>query len=1270
MLEFTDAQKSACDLSRNIAVTAGAGSGKTTVLVERYLWCLRQPATNYQVQRVVAITFTEKAAGEMLGRIRARVIERINLGLSETARWEDVLEHLPLAPIATIHGFCQRILREFAVEAGVDPNFDVLDETSQRLLFARLLDDVIQQRAAANDADLQALATLWATPGALRQVLLALLGAREKSLPWAQQLGQIDFATYSQQLTQLLTHLQRRGVQRLLADQVWPQLIAQMRALIPAGDTSKLTTRCLNVLEFDQEFRQQTDPAQQLLTIHMLERECRMITPSKAWKDEARNTRLAAIFEQLKALSNTYLPFADRLPEPLERSGFQLQQALARLLGQCFDRYADTKAARQLLDFDELQERVLALLQQPELQRLLARRYDYIMVDEFQDTNQVQWELIRRLAVTGKEFARNKLCIVGDEKQSIYMFRGADVAVFGDVRRTLQTVNAAHQVLPHVPLIPAHWSPPAAPAGESAGELSMAENFRSQPRLISFFNALFAHLFLPEVDPERPYDVRHQELIAALPPKSQPAPVELSPVEFLLLPVATESTDATALEEAEPLLVARRIRQLIAEHQPTEAGSRPTLNFRDIAILLRTRTRLKAFEEALRQLEIPYVVAGGIGFFQQQEIYDVVNLLRVLVDSRADVALAGALRSPILNFTDDQLLYATTAGQTLHPPDVAPLRAKTLWEKLQFHAQHTDLIPVELDPPKFSYVAALLRQWRTLADSLPLPHLLRRIFDETGLYGMLNDEQARPNLEKLLDRARRFEAQGLQAVPDFVAYLDQLIELEEREGEAQLATTGMDVVQIMTIHAAKGLEFPVVCVPELARPFNYGESDAVYLDALPAGIVESGGPAFAAGVKGLNPEKNYARENTFWREYLKSLNRAKTDAEMKRLLYVACTRAKNRLVLSGKLLDEADEGGRASWMGWLQNIFALTAALPQKGVTLTLATPPPDGDAELFIPLRTPADVTPPAAPASPVHAGPHALDMPALEADPALLALLQANLRPITGPANQIFQVSPSTLHRLLLCPRRFYWEEILQVKLLHFFEPLTQHDDAPASERLAEPRHFGAWRGRVMHKLFERQMFDADLSHAEADRLLTAVCAEFHIAPHIRRQMDLDAAFQRARQHYLTTGLFAALRAAPQVYREFPFACRLGQADITGVLDVLYFDSTAQVWTILDYKTNEIAVEQIEDEIRKHGYDIQMQVYALALRQILHVEEVRGILFFTFPGCRYEQIDLSSRALHQLETSLTSAWADFSQGLLQPAPHATECACCAYQPAGACQR
>ena len=306
MLEFTDAQKSACDLSRNIAVTAGAGSGKTTVLVERYLWCLRQPATNYRVQRVVAITFTEKAAGEMLGRIRARVIERINLGLSETARWEDVLEHLPLAPIATIHGFCQRILREFAVEAGVDPNFDVLDETSQRLLFARLLDDVIQQRAAANDADLHVLAAFWTTPGALRQVLLALLGAREKSLPWAQQLGQLDFATYSQQLTQLLTHLQRRGVQRLLADHAWPQLIAQMRALIPAGDSSKLTTRCLNVLEFDQEFRQQTDPAQQLLTIRMLERECRMITPSKAWKDEARHTRLAAIFEQLKALANTY----------------------------------------------------------------------------------------------------------------------------------------------------------------------------------------------------------------------------------------------------------------------------------------------------------------------------------------------------------------------------------------------------------------------------------------------------------------------------------------------------------------------------------------------------------------------------------------------------------------------------------------------------------------------------------------------------------------------------------------------------------------------------------------------------------------------------------------------------------------------------------------------------------------------------------------------------------------------------------------------------
>lgn len=1264
MLNFTDTQKLACDISRNIAVTAGAGSGKTRVLVERYLWCLQN--NNYQVRRLVAITFTEKAAGEMLARIRERIMDYISGDLGDTSRWEEVLEHLSLANISTIHGFCQRLLREFPIEAGVDPKFEVFDEAAKRISLTNLIDAIIQQRAQTGDANMIRLAKLW-TPYGLRTVILHLIAFRGTSLPWAERILQEQFSDYFAHLKILFQDLQRQGILRIAADTHWQETVALIDTLIPEGDNSKLTSRCLNILDYDRQFRDQTREQDQLLTLKMLRKDLRMVTPSKSWKEDGRNTRLKEAFERLKTVYDSYLPPVE-LHEELEKSGFLLQQALADLLRAVYTAYQQEKTIRRVLDFDDLQEYALLLLEQPEIHAILSQRYDYIMVDEFQDTNHLQWTIIRKLGIINQRMAPHKFCVVGDEKQSIYMFRGADVAVFSEVRQELQQVNLSHQ-LQEAPLtLPPLGDLPEIHEEQKTGELIMAENFRSFPPLVFFFNYLFSRLFLPVFDSNRPYDVRHQELLPGRQMKEHVTPPS-HPIEFLLVHSDEDDPDSGQHPE-EPELVARRIRELTETHK-----------YSDIAILLRTRTRLKEFEEALRHHKIPFVVAGGIGFYQQQEIYDLANLLRILVDHRQDIALAGVLRSPLFNFSDDQLLYLSVLPKGAEVGEAMRTHSPTLWEKLAYHARLSRGIPPELHPPQFSHAHQLLHSWKARVNRIPISSILRRILEDTGFAGILaasrRDVQSLINIEKLLDIARTFENNGFQTLSDFVTYLDLLIELEEREGEAQLNFEGIEAVRLMTIHAAKGLEFPVVFVPELDRTFNYGLSEPVYLDT----IDWNGEKQEVAGVKGLHPEQNYDPADTFLRALLKQINKEKTDAEMKRLLYVACTRAEEQLILSGTVLNAAPKN---SWMKWLMRIFPLSEALAQRSLTLSDDSIQPDEIAELLIPIRTSSDYLTPETttrqePTAERLSGPllsHPFEIhdspSALDVSSEVYTMLRENLTPLGGPGNEIFRISPSTAHLLFQCPRKYYYQEILHLPESNSTEGTTPLDElsslpiSPLPEGSDE--HYGRLRGTLIHRLFEEQVFDR--AHNE-QALLSAVDTLFghlQISKQMRQAMRIDALVVRTLQHYQQSGLRELLARSSQVHREYPFRLRVGRADISGTLDVLFFDPDRQIWTILDYKSNEIASEQIPEEIGRHGYGLQMQLYALAVSRLFQVADVRSILFFTFPGSLYDAIDLSPEALEQVTETLSSSLDRLAEGVTENAHDPQICEECGYKGYGVC--
>jgi ATP-dependent exoDNAse (exonuclease V) beta subunit len=1157
---------------------------------------------------------------------------------------------------------------------------------------------VIRQRAAAYDTSVAILADLW-TQSTLRNVLLQLIELRSISLPWAKRITQDTFPNYLHHLQTVVEDAQRRGIRQLALDRQWQETITLIRTLIPDGDTSKLTYRCLNILDYDSQFRTQTTSNEQLITLKMLRKDCRMVAASQKWKEDGRNVRLQEAFSHLKLLYDQYLPSFE-VQEGLEKSGFTIQQALAELFLWVYDLYQQEKASRRVLDFDDLQERARSLLENPQVHPRLSHRYDYIMVDEFQDTNQLQWDIIKKLGMAENTLSQNKFCIVGDEKQSIYMFRGAEVAVFGDVRRELQQANVEHDVLSAPLKIPPLGEIPESQENQKKGELIMAENFRSTPALIFFFNALFSRIFLPSFDSDRFYDVPHQELIAGR--KASPPPDKTQPVEFLLVYHAEEASDEQS-QLNEPELVALRICELVESR-----------NYADIALLLRTRTRLKEFEDALRRHDIPFVVAGGIGFFQQQEVYDLANLLRVLVDHRQDIALAGVLRSPLLSFSDDQLLYLVAGtidrnegngyNPTMSLRGVSATKRSlhiqhSLWERLEHHARSVETIPEELDPSKFLHAYNLLRSWKSAADRIPITYLLRRILEDTGLYGILSgsrrEVQSFINIEKLLDIARTFESVGFQTLSDFVAYLDLLIELEEREGEAQINFEGMNAVRLMTIHAAKGLQFPVVFVLELDRAFNYGTGESIYIDALKSG----NGEFPVVGIKGLDPEQNYASENTVLRNYLKRVNTEKTDAEMKRLLYVACTRAQDQLVLSGTLSQNI---AKNSWLSWFMDILPLKDALAQRSFTISEEIAHSQGVNPLQIPVRTSENYEKCGGSKKPGKAQQvfpsREENIPPSDID----RILRQNLTPISGAENEIFKMNPSTVSILFQCPRKYYYQHILRLPEYPPLAPNTvdlrgsvrgelveppvkkpfdrlranggplnstalplpppERGYSPLTLPIEEEGDYGAQRGTIIHRLFEERLFDNDFDEQELFAVVTRFLDEMNISEEDRQAMQLHDAIQRAYDHYQASGLRDLLAISPHVHREYPFQLRIGQADISGTIDVLFFDPDHETWTILDYKSNEIETEQVAEEVRRHGYDIQMQMYALAVSRLLHTGRIRSVLFFTFPGSLYDAVDLSPHTLKVLEMNISNFLAQLSTGTIDVSHKQSPCEECGY--------
>lgn len=829
-MKHTPNQKRALNLHKHICVTAGAGSGKTTVLVNRYLEILRQD--NIKPEQVVAITFTDKAAAEM----KSRIIEELNKQDNSEIRSRHI-EQMKTAPISTIHSFCGNILREFPFQAGVPANFNIIQGIDQK----RLLNQTIQDnlRDIASDPDHKLYKTLslslkrYGNRTKILKLFSTLIEKREIIDPLIENV-------YTNRCKKDIPEVWREFfLDQLPSETEIDEFIKSLHQvlIIAKGKNTSVVENLVSKLEILPDKMPSSPDVLAILNeiIALIANKNGSVNKPQFLGNKTDTSTIDSDIDTLinvitKIQSAPSIDNDDTDTDNLFL--FKTTKHLLDLYKGIRNDYQNTKLTQGKLDFTDLQLKTRDLLRSNEqIRNQLYERHNFYMIDEFQDTNEIQYELVMLLT---NHLQDANLFIVGDPKQSIFGFRGADVRIFNKTRKKIE---------------------------ENGGEnIYLKENFRSLRNPMGFVNHFFKNLMGDGTQSE--YDVPFEALTKARDDDKD------GNIEILL---GNNGEDGIS----EYKLIAHHINNLVTDG----------LNYEDIAILIRSRSHLPDLEEALLREGIPYLTTGGIGFYQRQEIYDIWNYLHFLNNpENNDTSLIGILRGPAFGISDSELY------------EISLQSGESFCEKAySFHTQSMELLRAK----------DILKNQIQFAHRMPVNLLIQKIVNETGLIGTINigkqGQQKSANYQKLLELARQYDSESNQhTLSDFIEFLNYLITEEPREGQAQIENTSGSV-EIMTVHSAKGKQFPVVILPCLHR--RGAQSSEPFLDGK-VGI----------GFSPYKPAENYEKSEPEILDLIKAHAKDKDEAEKKRLFYVAATRAKDRLVLSGALNSNGKIENMLNWL--------------------------------------------------------------------------------------------------------------------------------------------------------------------------------------------------------------------------------------------------------------------------------------------------------------------------------------------------------------------
>jgi ATP-dependent helicase/nuclease subunit A len=1102
----------------DVLVEAGAGTGKTGVMVDRY--CRLVCDLGVSPDAVLAFTFTDKAATELRQRIRATLEQRAGEG-SQRAR--ELLGAIGGAWVTTIHGFCNRLLAGHPVAAGIDPRFRVLDGPEAERAAREAFDDALAEFLAGGDE------------------------ARERTVA-AFEIGGLRGI-----VSGVHAELRSRGVAApRLPDPPVPDPQAAVR------HAARVAAETLEELKPTNSSRELIERAVAILGGS----ETPSLDQLAALRTDSKAKPMSAYREAIDAA-------VARTAEVGE--GGDAYRHLAELLALFSRRFEAVKERREGLDFEDLQLRAVRLLEREEIGNAYRSRFRHLLVDEFQDTNRLQLRLIE--AMRGPQ---TELMVVGDELQSIYGFRHADLDVFREQRRAVER-------------------------SADAVAMELSGNFRSRPEVIGAVNAIGEKLL---------DDAFHPLRVGAPPPQPDP-PGGGAAVELLL--TARDGWDAEGIDLApatdadtppshlaEARFVAERLRTL------AEAG----VERGEMVVLLRAFTHLDAYEDSLERAGLrPYTI-GGRGYWSQQQVADVCALLATIANALDDQALFGALASPACGAAPDTLwLLRAAAGRRRHVwPAVeraAGLQTSTRGSLFNGEANKEPRGEGLAEPERLEAIPAaeltLLRDFAQTIESLrarggrlSLADLIDTAIAETGYdlaILMRPAGEARfANVRKLMRLAGEFEAREGRDLRGLLDFLHSRAEVDA-DAEAASAVEGHDGVRIMTVHSAKGLEFGVVAVPNLSRRLLAGSR----LPLLTLGHENE--PRVGLQLRRLGA----ASINLYAHEELCAATQQREAAEELRLFHVAATRARERLILSGVGMPRPGRNAQPGTPVIERIIAGFEVDREQDSVVEVPAPQPRAGLEASFAASHIPVRVNSP----SPERAA----ELTATRREAAPRApLADAGVPPIERrpPAVPSRPLSYTAIAAYEECAYRFYMERVLDLGGSgRHLSPIGQQGTTSVDQSDPTSRDEAAARGAAVHSLLEWSQANewrepgADLvsRHAVAAGLNPENGIEDELLAPVRAWLGSD----------LLSGRI--LDAGVATSAEVPLLLGVGAAMLRGSIDLLVERQGAPP-LVVDYKTDRLNGSTPAERAVK--YQTQRTIYALAVAEARDVAAVEVAYVF----------------------------------------------------------
>jgi len=1225
MAEFTwtAAQRAAIETTgQSVLVSAGAGSGKTAVLAARCAYLVSEARAPCNIDELLVVTFTDAAAAEMRQRI-AQALRRRMAAAPQQGRIRYQLALLDSAQISTIHAFCRRLLNRYFAQADIDPQAPIMDPQDALLLQQETATVAFEQLAREEGRDGEAFLDLVAAYGgggerALQRLILKTSdfldslpdpdGWIEEAQDRFQSASPADLAGFW--LDQLratlcaeLTEQSRTVEKQLHRLSAGPAHLAAF--VSPLSDYRDALGDWLERLRHD--------PPPKTIDSICTDEIARFEFPGiptkrgRGYKDlgETEQAEFAAAQDLVsgvrdKLCKNRLIESFARFTcadwaEGLARTAPHVRTFLS-ILQSIRKQYQTAKANLGVIDFSDLQRVTLDLLRD-EATGIAARlRNDFwhVLVDEFQDVNPIQAEILRLISHESDPARPGNLFAVGDVKQSIYRFRLAEPELF------LERHHAFQKTVPQTD------------RGAAGRAIHLVENFRSDRKVIKAINAVFEKIMAPDLGGIA-YD-EHARLKYGL---SDTGPAGGPALELHVLQKLSRADEAGGDDESEALdwqqiereayVIAERIGALVQQ------GRR----YGEIVILQRSmKTRTALLARTLSQLDIPVFADGSGGFFESIEVLDMLALLSLLDNAQQDIPLAAVLRCPIFGepLTDEQLAEVRIAL-----PEAE--------RGLPFHFAVQQYAKSGRDPALKSRLTTILGQlhhWRHRSRRRPLADVLWQIYEESGypsrVGGLRDGKQRRANLLQLHEYARRFGDFRRQGLHRFLRFIDTLRESGEDLDAGTVSAPGGDVVRIMTIHRSKGLEFPVVFLGELGKRFNLSDARGSILVDRRLGI----------GMQAVDVDRRITYPTLPHRLVARAV-KDQSLAEELRILYVAMTRAKEKLILvgtgnppelsastieDGDPLPLLDRQGAAGMLDWVAGAIAA-----QSAGRVALLTDPPNEDAVFAMRHYSAGEMSQwriePQLPTQFTRRLQRLAQMEplgdqstAVQASPAV----DVTCRRLTTPyAAQGLTHIPAVVAASALKHRyntlhdaedpAVDWSAEQNTGALSAKGRRFKSPDFLSESRSPDPASLGTWTHSLLQHLDLARPCDKTDLNRQRRELVSAGAISRDEADAI----DLDAI-----AWFFTTPLGARLRqTSTRHLREWPFTLGIDpdryspeagtgdQEDIVlvrGIIDLLF--DAGEGWEILDYKTDDVSGEDLQG--RADLYAGQLRIYADATEAV----------------------------------------------------------------------